>query len=124
MFRLKSLYFRETSARANGGADLPGSNRDAVHQQLLLALESARNKFAIAIAVETKSTPVETWRSYLDTAEQVRCFVRKFRRTNPGTLSEHQEWARALDTLQRMPAEQGSASHLCRILTDIMVQLE
>jgi hypothetical protein len=127
LFRLKSLYFRETAVSVTGNAGSLNGNADAVHQRLLSALESARTRFAIAIASETKSTPVERWRYYLDTADWISQFIRKFRKANSGAVLENQDWYRAyraLEGLKRMPLQNGNASHMCRILRDVVRRLE
>jgi len=100
------------------------SSISAVHQQLLSALESARTRFAVAIAAESKSTPVDRWRYYLDTADWVSQFIRKFRKVNSGAVTENQDWYRALEALKRVPLQKENASHLCRILRDVVMRLE
>jgi hypothetical protein len=118
------LYFRETAVSATGNTGSLHGNGDTVHQQLLAALESARTRFAVAIAAESKSTPVDRWRYYLDTADWISRFIRKFRKVNSGAVPENQDWYRALEALKRMPLQNGNASHLCRILRDVVMRLE
>jgi hypothetical protein len=118
------LYFRETAVHVTGNTDSSRNNGDTVHQQLLLALESARTRFAVAIAAESKSTPVERWRYYLDTADRVGRFIKKFRKADPGIEPENLDWVQALEVLSRMPLRDKNASHLCRILREIIMRLE
>jgi hypothetical protein len=127
LFRLKSLYFREIAMIVTGNTGSLNGNGDAVHQQLLSALESARTRFAIAIAAESKSTPVERWKYYLDTADWISQFTRRFRKADSGALLQNQEWYRAyraLEALKRMPLRNGNASHLCQVLRDVVRRLE
>jgi hypothetical protein len=95
----------------------------SVHRELLLALESARTRLAVAIAAETKSTPLDQWRYYLDTADRIRRFARKLRRRGFDVPQEFQDWIRALEALKRLPM-QDKALRLCQILIDIVAELE
>ncbi len=90
---------------------------------LLHELEWARIQLAIAIAVESKSTPLERRRYYLDTADQVRRFIRRLRAAGGGTGAEAENWHRALESIRQMP-NQGKASRLCQVLKDIVGELE
>jgi len=94
-----------------------------IHRKLLFALESARTRLAVAIAVETKSTPPDRWRYYLDTAERTCRLIRKLRKTDFHGAREAGDWARALETLQRLPL-QDDALQLCRTIGNIVEDLE
>jgi hypothetical protein len=94
-----------------------------VHRDLVLALESARMRLSIAIAVETKSTPQDRRRYYLDTNDQVSRFIRKLRKADVESPPDSQGWIRALDSLGRLPI-QIRALPLCQVLRDIMTELE
>jgi hypothetical protein len=124
LFRLETLYFRETAVSVAENRGSWRGDGDTVHQQLLSALESARTRFAIAIAAETKSTPVERWRYYLDTADRIARFIKKFRKVDSGAALNYQDWIRALEALKRVPLQNGNASRLCRILRDVVMRLE
>jgi hypothetical protein len=98
-------------------------NSTKLHRELLMALESARTRLAVAIASETKSTPPDRLQYYFDTADQARRFNKKLRRLNINSVKTHQDWSHALENLRRIPA-QGNASGLCRMLLDIVDRLE
>ena len=94
-----------------------------MQKELLLALESARMRFAVAIAAETKSTPLDRWQCYLDMSDRMCRFVRKLRGTELNVRPELQNCMRALEVLKRLPA-QDKAMRLCQILGDIVTALE
>lgn len=88
------------------------------HRELVLALESARIRLAIAMASETKSTPLDRWRYYLETADQTCRLMKKLRRANADSLHENQEWITALDNLKHLPVH-SKALWLCQLLQEI-----
>jgi hypothetical protein len=94
-----------------------------VQKELVHALESARNQFAVAIAAESKSTPPDQWQCYLDTADRMCRFIKKLRKTGIEGGSMHADWIHALELLHRLPA-QDKARQLYRILRDIVAGLE
>jgi hypothetical protein len=94
-----------------------------VYRELLFALESARTRLAVAIAAETKSTPLAQWQYYLDTSDRMRVFIRKLRRQSFDEPPEPEDYMRALEALRRLPI-QGKAMRLCRILGEIVTKLE
>ncbi len=94
-----------------------------IHKELLLALESARTRLAIATAAEAKSTPLDQWRYYLDAADRMRCFIRKLRREDAEAAPKTRDWVHALETLRRLPVH-DKAQRLCRTLEDIVKRLE
>lgn len=98
-------------------------SRNKVPEELLLAIESARTQFAVAIAAEAKSTPPERWQYYLDTADRMRWFMRRLRTADEEALPECQRWRRILQTVKQLPAE-GKASRLCKIFRDIVTDME
>ncbi len=93
-----------------------------IQLELLLAIESARNRLAVAIASETKSTPPDRRQYYLETADRMRRISRKLRKDGAGIPQDRQPWIRALEALNRLPA-QSKALPLCRILRDIAKRL-
>jgi hypothetical protein len=93
------------------------------HRELLLAFESARSRLAIAIAAETKSTPLDQWQYYLETADRMCRFARKLRNGDLNVPPGHKEWAHALETLKLLPI-QDTALRLCRILGETVGRLE
>jgi hypothetical protein len=118
LFRSGALYFMETAGQLNKGGVSP-----KLQKELVLALESARTRLSIAIATESKSTPRERWRYYLDTTEQIRRFVKKLRKADFGAMSASQSWTRALDILKHLPTH-NRAHRLCQILREIVAKLE
>ena len=84
-----------------------------------MALESARPRLAVAIASETKSTPLDRRQYYLETADRMRRFSKKLRKSGFRTLQERREWIHALDALKQLPA-QSKALRLCQNLRDIV----
>jgi hypothetical protein len=102
---------------------IPNRISAKVHRELVIAFESARMRLSVAIASETKSTPRDRWRYYLDTTDQVRRFIRKLRKADLEKLPGSQGWVKALEKLGRLPI-QSQALRLCQILRDIMMELE
>jgi hypothetical protein len=94
-----------------------------IQKELVLALESARTMLSIAIALESKSTPRERWRYYLDTSDHVSRCVKRLRKADFDSKPVSQGWIRALDILKHIPA-QNKALRLCQILSEIVAKLE
>jgi hypothetical protein len=94
-----------------------------IQKELVLALESARTRLSIAIAAESKSTPRDRWRYYLDTTDQLSRFIKKLRNADPDSRAVSQGWVRALDMLKHVPA-QNKALRLCLLLREIVMKLE
>ncbi len=118
LFRHEAFYFMETAR---------GLIRDRIpedlQKELVLALESARMRLSVAIAMETKSTPGDRRIYYLETAEQMSRFIKRLRNAELDLMAASQGWIRALDTLNRLP-DQSRAMRLCQILRDIVMGLE
>jgi len=93
-----------------------------IHRELILALESARMQLAVAIALETKSTPPDRRRYYLDTSDRMRGFVKRLREGGAGVVQVRQAWVQALDALNRLP-DHSRALMLCQLLRDIVTGL-
>ncbi len=94
-----------------------------IHRELLLALECARTRFAVAIAAEAKSTPPDQWQYYMDTADRLRRFAGRLRRSDLNVLAVHEEYSHALETLKRLPVEHA-ADRLCHMLGETIERLE
>jgi hypothetical protein len=94
-----------------------------IHRELLQALESARTRLAIAIAVETKSTPADQWNYYLDTANRICRLTKKLRTAEDGGACRLNDWVRALDALRQIPAH-DKARPLCQVIEGIVAELE
>jgi hypothetical protein len=101
----------------------------AVYQDLLKALESARTKLAIAIAAETKATPLERWNYYLETADQMRRCLKQLRALPRSNIRSQADWIEALDNLRQIPqrpdpkSRQEEANQLCQRLRAVLAQL-
>jgi len=100
----------------------------ALSRMLLLALERARSRLAIAIAAETKVTPPARWQYYLETAEEMRRCVKELRWELRNGLAEEGKWFQALEELHRLPpAEQRprsrEAQQLCGRVREILAAL-
>ncbi len=118
LFRLGALYFKKLRWNV-----IRNRASTKIHRELLFALESARMRLAVAIAVERKSTPPDRWQYYLATSDRMCRFIRKLRTRNFDVLSPPQDWIRALETLRRLPVQDG-AVRLSQILGDIVSMLE
>jgi hypothetical protein len=94
-----------------------------IQKELVLALESARMRLSVAIATESKSTPRECWRYYLDTADQICRFIKKLRKADFDSKPVSPGWICALDILKHLPA-QNKALRLCQILREIVAKIE
>jgi len=97
-------------------------NQETTFKRLLLALELARARFAVAIAAEKKSTSLPQWQYYLDTADQVRRCLKRLRKRDDGSGEMQHDWVGFLEALNRLPGGEG-ASMLSRMLGDIVVNL-
>lgn len=111
-----------------GYQDQVNGNVQILHNSLLRALESARTRLAIAIAAESKMTPVGRWQYYLETAEQIRLQVKDLRAAGCDRPTGQRRWHGALEELQNLhlsPCEGHSeAQLLCRKLRAVLAMLE
>ena len=96
---------------------------EKIQRELLFALESARMRFSVAMAMEAKSTPRERWQYYLETTHRMVRLIKKLRSTDLDLQRNPSGWDRAVETLCNLPI-QGRASRLCKILQDIVTELE
>jgi hypothetical protein len=94
-----------------------------ISPDLILALESARTRLSIAIAMESKSTPPILWRHYLDTADRMSRFMRKLRQNEGRMAMNAEKGGRVLEALRQISAE-NNARRLCQILEDMVLDLE
>jgi hypothetical protein len=101
-----------------------GGGRRHYHE-LLYALESARSRLAVAIAAESKATPRERWRHYLETEDRMRRCVREIRGHLARSNGRQNGWIQALSLLrQPLPAgdctTRGEAQRLCQHLSAVL----
>jgi hypothetical protein len=106
-----------------GGNVIPNCASTKIHRELLFALESARTRLAVAIATETKSTPVDQWHYYLDTADRICRLTKKLRASAHDWDPRLSDWIRALNALRQISVH-DKARPLCRVLEDIVAELE
>jgi hypothetical protein len=123
LFRIELSYFRETGVETIQGSERTAGDGKDIQDELLRALESARSRLAIAIAVETKSTPRDRRQYYLETAEYMRRFVGRLRREGESVRQGVGGWEYALEALKRIPLK-DAAFPLCRRLRNIVMRLE
>jgi hypothetical protein len=122
LFRVQALYFRETAVAGIQISDSTDIAEKALRSELLLALESARTRLAIAIAMEKKYTLPARWQYYLDTTEQIRCSIRRLRSAKfDGAALKG--WACALERLKKI-STQDQVCRLCQTLREIVVELD
>jgi hypothetical protein len=122
LFREKALYFGETAVNGNQNSADTEDVEKKLKRDLLLALESARTRLAIAIASEKKCTLPSRWQYFLDTANQMGLSIRELRRAEAGVFTLR-SWTSALDMLRKMPAHE-QAYQFCRSLRDIVSEIE
>jgi hypothetical protein len=108
----------------------PGRGRGQRHyHELLYALESARSRLAVAIAAESKVTPRERWRHYLETEDRMRRCLREIRGHLAQSNGRQNGWIQALSLLrQPLPAgdraSRGEAQRLCQLLSEVLNIIE
>jgi len=110
------------------GVKPDGNRRQHRHHELLYALESARSRLAVAIAAESKVTPRERWRRYLETEDRMRRCLRAIR-CQPARGSRRHGWGQALSLLrQPLPVVDrtncGEAHRLCEHLSEVLSLIE
>ena len=99
------------------------------YHELLHALESARSRLAVAIAAESKVTPRERWRRYLETEDRMRRCLRALRGHPARGSSKWHGWGQALSLLKHaFPVEDGvgggEAHRLCQHLSEVLNFIE
>jgi hypothetical protein len=122
LFRVQALYFRKTAVAEIQIIDAAGIAEKTLRKELALALESARTRFAIAIASEKKYTLPARWQYYMDTADRMRESVRRLR-SEDGDGSALKGWVSALETLRGLPIH-AQAHQLCQTIREIITELE
>lgn len=107
-----------------------GSSRE-VYLDLLHTLEKVRGRLAVAVATETKATPVGRWRHYREMEDRLRRCVKELRSHGPAGLRGHLGWCEALEALKGIPcpsqdqlARKAEAMHLCQRIGDVLAPLE
>jgi hypothetical protein len=122
LFRERALYFRETAVNRNQNSADTENVGKKLQKELLLVLESARTRLAIAIASEKKCTLPSRWQCYLDTADQIGLSIRALRRAEADALAL-KTWTCALEMLKNMPVHE-QAYQLCQTLRKVVSEIE
>ena len=94
-----------------------------VQRELLSALESARTRLAVAMAAETKSTPLDRWQYYLDTTDRMYRYIKKLRQSDIAVSLAPQDLDQAIKSLRQLP-DDDKAMRLCKMIRDIVTVLE
>jgi chromatin segregation and condensation protein Rec8/ScpA/Scc1 (kleisin family) len=103
---------------------------DVTLNSLLRALECARSRLAVAMAAESKLTPRERWRSYIEIEDRMRRCLRMLRSQQRTSAQETALWLPALEALQRISSveetrqRRSEAQHLCRFLDEVLARIE
>ena len=106
------------------------TNRVTNETDLILALENARTRFVVAVALEQKSTSRRLWRVYLETEGRLRHCLKALRVLDQARCAGSRPCALALEALARRsdPAGQqpgqGDALHLHFMLQEVLSHLE
>ena len=97
-------------------------DRERIREELLNGLEKARGCLAIAIAGESKSTPVDRRKKYLEMADYMHRYIRALRDGETRARLPGGDCGPALDALRRIPGGKG-AQFLCDCLQSIVAGL-
>lgn len=100
---------------------IPGKAAEKMHGKLIVALESARMRFSVAIASESKSTPRDRYHYYIETTARAGRCIRLLRAN--GSEKDPLLFGRVLERLRNLP-DRNSASHLCELLQNLVSELE
>lgn len=102
---------------------IPGKTAEKMHGKLIVALESARMRFSVAIASESKSTPRDRYHYYIETTERAGRCIRLLRANGSDMEGDPLLFGRVLERLRIIP-EQNNASRLCELLQTLVSELE
>ncbi len=112
------------------GQETQDRKAEATLGRLLHALECARNKFAVAMAVESKATPPARWRSYVEIDDRMRRCLKKLKSIRRAPPRESPGWLLTLEALLKLPSgletrtPHAEAEHLSRYLGEVLARLE
>ncbi len=96
-------------------------------EELVQALEAARSRLAIAVAADSKMTPVSQRRLYLETDARLRRCLRELRAQRWPGEAGRSDLTECLDSLSRLFSEgvsRGRSHRMCARLTEILSRLE
>ena len=104
---------------------------EATLKSLLHALECARNRLAVAMAIENKVTPRDRWRAYLAVEDRTRRCLRRLRSLRPMSAQEaamllpllesFKTWSCGQDLVRQRRSE---AQQVCRFLDEVLSRIE
>ncbi|MEJ2247623.1 MAG: hypothetical protein P8Y80_16340 [Acidobacteriota bacterium] len=123
MFHVGLIYFREISVNAVQNPELTGCDEHILKRDLLLAMETARSRLAIAIAEESKYTSWDQRKYYLDTADRMRRNIARLRTEESAERFQLPGWILALEALREIPLN-NRAQAICERLRRIIAILE
>ena len=110
--------------------DFPEDRYRAIYSELLRSLEKARSRLAVAIATESKATPLDRLRYYREVEGTIHRWLRELRVRRRTGLEAHEAWFQVLDSLKgllpgpdHLPARH-SALQLCQRLREALAHLE
>jgi hypothetical protein len=95
--------------------------------ELVRALEAARSRLAIAVAADSKMTPLSQRRLYLETDARLRRCLRELRAQRWLGEAGWSDWTDCLDSLGRLLSEgvnRGRSHRMCARLAEILNRLE
>jgi len=121
MFRHQALHFRKNSVNLIHPSGEAQNIERTLRKELLIALESARIRLAIATALEKKYTLPVHWQHYLDTADMMGRSIRRLRREEDRPHPP-EAWTSALEKLRKMPAH-PQAHQLYLVLREVVADL-
>jgi hypothetical protein len=101
------------------------------YREFMRALEIARGRLAVAMAMESKATPPDRWSYYRETEDKMRRYLKKLRSDRRSELEERLDLLELARALKRLPfapdhgvARHGEAHQLCQKLREILAPLE
>ena len=111
--------------------DFPEDRYRSLYLELLHSLEKARSRLAVAIATESKATPLERLRYYRETEEAMHRWLRELRVRRRTGLEAQDAWYKVLESLKGIlpgpehhQSRSGGALQLCQRLNEALAPLE
>jgi len=98
--------------------------------ELVRALEIARGRLAVVMAMEAKATPPDCWQYYRETEDRMRRYLKKLKSDRRSEF-ERLDLLGLAKALKQLPfasnrdiVPHGEAQMLCRVLREILAPLE
>jgi len=95
--------------------------------EVVQALEAARSRLAIAVAADSKMTPLSERKFYLETDARLRRCLRELRARQWQGLRGQSTWTECLESLTLLLSEgvnRGRSHRMCARLGEILSRLE